>query len=100
MVAYGPFSVLDVTISWNKYRVEYPASAGEAMIIDSRRNGQLKGRAYLQKQGNQEINVFDYRAPQYQIFKKIPPGMVTIDYSREHGIDLSVFLERSEPIWN
>ena len=100
MVAYGPFSVLDVTISGNKYRVEYPASAGEAMIIDSRRNGQLKGRAYLQKQGNQEINVFDYRAPQYQIFKKIPPGMVTIDYSREHGIDLSVFLERSEPIWN
>ena len=69
------------------------------MTIDSRQKGRLKGEAYLVKEDGTRVNVFDYRAPECRLFKKVPPGRLTIDYSRQHGIDLTVFLERSEPIW-
>ena len=100
MTAYGPFSVLNVNISGNIYRVEYEVSSGEVMVIDSRQKGIYKGEAYVIKSNGTTVNVFDYRSPSYQLFKKLPAGILTIDYSRLFGIDLSVFIERSEPIWN
>ena len=99
IIAYGPFSALNVDINGDIKRVDYEASAGEYMVIDSRQKGRLKGEAYLIQADGTRINVFDYRAPECQLFKKMPPGRLTIDYSRQHGIDLTVFLERSEPIW-
>lgn len=100
ITAYGPFSVFNVNISGNIYRVEYEISTGEAMIIDSRQKGMYKGEAYVLKSDGSVANVFDYRSPSYQLFKRLPAGILTIDYSRTYGIDLSVFIERSEPIWN
>lgn len=99
IVAYGPFSALNVNINGDIKHVDYEASAGEYMVIDSRQKGRLKGEAYLVQGDGTRVNVFDYRAPECQLFKKVPPGRLTIDYSRQHGIDLTVFLERSEPIW-
>ena len=100
IMAYGPFSELNVEINDDVKRVVYAVSAGEYMVIDSRTNGQYKGSAYVVKSDGSIVNVFDYRAPGYQLFKKVAPGIIDIDYSRAHGIDFTVFLERSEPIWN
>lgn len=99
IVAYGPFSELNVEINNDVKRIVYAVSAGEYMVVDSRRNGQYKGQAYVVGTNGTIVNVFDYRAPGYQLFKKVPAGLIDIDYSRTHGIDLTVFLERSEPIW-
>ena len=99
MVAYGPFSELRVEINDDLKRVGYAVSSGEYMVIDSRLHGQYKGEAYVIKSDGTRVNVFDYRAPEHQLFKKAPAGTLNIDYSRTHGIDLTVFLERSEPIW-
>ena len=99
MVAYGPFSELSVEINDDVKRIAYAVSAGEYMVIDSRRNGQYKGEAYVVKLNGSIVNVFDYRAPGYQLFKKVAAGIIDIDYSRSFGIDFTVFLERSEPIW-
>ena len=100
IIAYGPFSELNVDIGGDKKRIGYAVSTGECMVVDSRRDGRYKGKAYVIKADGTIVNVFDYRAPGYQIFKKIPAGMVNINYSRAYGIDLTVFLERSEPIWS
>ena len=99
MVAYGPFSEFNVEINDDVKRIGYAVSAGEYMVIDSRRNGQYKGEAYVVKLDGTIVNVFDYRAPGYQLFKKVGAGIIDIDYSRSFGIDFTVFLERSEPIW-
>ena len=99
ILAYGPFSSLNVNINGDLKKVDYEASAGEYMVIDSRRKGRLKGEAYLVKADGTRVSVFDYRTPECQLFKKVPAGRLTIDYSRQHGIDFTVFLERSEPIW-
>ena len=99
MVAYGPFSELSVEINDDLKRIGYAVSSGEFMVVDSRQHGQYKGEAYVIKSDGTKVNVFDYRAPEHQLFKKVPAGKLDIDYSRTHGIDLTVFLERSEPIW-
>ena len=100
MIAYGPFSELNVEINDDLKRVVYAVSAGEYMVVDSRMNGQYKGQAYVVKADGTVVNVFDYRAPGYQLFKKASSGIINIDYSRTHGIDFTVFLKRSEPIWS
>ena len=100
MVAYGPFDCLNVRISGNVYRVDYAVNAGEIMVIDSRKNGVYKGQAYVLQLDGRKVDVFDHRSPLYQLFKKLPAGLLVIDYERTYGIDLSVFLERSEPVWS
>lgn len=98
MVAYGSFSALYVTISGNVYNVQYPAAAAEYMVIDSRQNGIYKGQAYLVGNNGAITNVFDYRNPEYSLYEKIPAGTITIDYPRTYGLDITFFMERSEPI--
>lgn len=98
MVAYGPFASLYVTISDNVYNVNYAADAAEYMVIDTRRHGDQRGQAYLVRNNGTRVNVFDYRNPNRPLFQKVPPGTIVINYPRQHGIDLTFFMERSEPV--
>ena len=98
LIAYGPFSNVYVTVGPNVYNVNYPAAEGEYMVIDSRQTGIYKGQAYLVKANGEKVNVFDYRNPLYSLYEKIAPGAVTIAYPRTYGIDLTLYMERSEPI--
>lgn len=98
MVAYGPFADLYVDIGGNVYNVNYPVAAGEYMVVDSRQSGLYKGQAYVVRANGEYINVFDYRNPLYSLFAKVPPGTISIMYPRTYGIDLTFFMERSEPI--
>lgn len=100
LIAYGPFASVYVTVGSNVYNVDYPADISEYMVIDSRSSGNLKGQAYLVRPNGQKINVFDYRNPLYPLFQKIPAGGLRIAYPRTYGIDLTFFMERSEPVIN
>lgn len=98
LIAYGPFSTLYVTIGGNVYNIDYAADASEYIVIDNRAVGNLKGQAYLVRANGEKVNVFDYRNPLYSLFEKIKAGNITISYSRTYGIDLTLFMERSEPV--
>lgn len=96
---YGPTLSVSVNIANHPYKVEYPIEEGEYMVIDSRSHVPKEERLYLVKKDGGKENIFNYRNTEYSVFKKIPPGNVVIDYSRAHGIDLTIFKERSEPAW-
>lgn len=99
IVAYGPFSALYLNIGGNVYNVQYSCAEGEHMVIDTRQSGIYKGQAYVMTAGGQKINVFDYRNPLYSLYAKVPPAEhVSIDYTRTYGVDLTFYMERSEPI--
>lgn len=99
MMVYGPTTSVNISINGHPYHVEYPIEEGEYMIIDSRDYLPPDERIYLVRSNGERINVFNYRDPVYSVFKKIPPGNITIYYSRNYGINLTIFLERSEPKW-
>ena len=96
MIAYGPTTSVNISINGHPYHVDYPIEAGEYMVIDSRDYLPPDERVYLVRSNGERINVFNYRDPMYSVFKKIPPGNITIYYSRNYGIDLTIF---KEPKW-
>lgn len=97
LTAFGAFSELYVTMGGNIYNVNYPVDSASYMVIDSRQTGNMKGEAYVMTGGN-KVNVFDFRNPYHSLFAKIPAGIITIQYPRTYGIDLTLFMERSEPV--
>lgn len=99
MRIYGPATSVNITIVGHVYHVDYPVEEGEYMVIDSRDFLPADQRLYLVRNNGQKINIFNYRDPVYSVFKKIPAGSITIDYNRLYGIDLTIFIERSEPKW-
>lgn len=99
MRIYGPATSVNITIAGHVYHVDYPVEEGEYMVIDSRDFLPADQRLYLVRNNGQKINIFNYRDPVYSVFKKIPAGSITIDYNRLYGIDLTLFIERSEPKW-
>lgn len=98
IVAYGPFSGLYVTMGGNVYNVDYPVVSGEYMVIDSRQNGNMKGQAYVVDASGNKTNVFNYRNPYYSLYEKVPAGSIVIQYSRAYKLDVTFFMERSEPV--
>lgn len=98
MVAYGPFSDLYVTMGGNIYNIDYPVASGEYMVVDSRQTGSLKGQAYVVDASGNHTNVFNYRNPYYSLFEKVPAGSIIIQYTRAYKLDVTFFMERSEPI--
>ena len=44
-------------------------------------------------------NLFEVRGYDYSVFEKIEPGLVTVNWSGDFGIDLSIFLKRKEAAW-
>lgn len=99
MIIYGPASEVNVTIAGHPYAVHYKVETGEYMTIDSRSTQPADRRVFLTKSNGEKVNLFNYRDSENSVMQKIPPGEVMIDYSRLYGIDLTLFLERSEPKW-
>lgn len=97
LTAYGPATSLRVSIAGHLYRVDYPIPAGGYMVIDSRASQPADRRAYVVDSTGRAINVFDWRDPSQSLFAKFPAGDLVVDYSREYGIDLTIYKERSEP---
>lgn len=100
MKIYGPTDSVHVNIAGHPYIVEYPLDEGEYMVIDSRSYVAKDKRLYVVKNDGKAVNVFHYRDTEHSVFQKIPAGSIIIDYSRTYGIDLTIFKERSEPLWS
>lgn len=99
MIMHGPCVNPSVTIGGNVYNVNVSVPAGGYLVIDSRPEAPLGWQVYMRDAAGVQSNVFDYRNPNYQILERIPGGTPTLQYSRAYGIDLTLYLERSEPSW-
>lgn len=99
MIIYGPAADINITIADHPYIVHYQVEAGEYLTIDSKERQSADRRIFLTKNNGEKVNVFNYRDSTYSALQKIPAGELTIDYSRLYGIDLTLYLERSEPKW-
>ena len=98
-IVYGPVSDhVQFTINGNVYQVNRSLRTGQLMIIDTRDTTPLEERCYILHANGRKENVFDDRAVNSSIFKKIPAGNVIINYDRTFGIDFYIFQERSGPI--
>lgn len=97
LTAFGVATSLRVTMAGHIYRVDYPVPAGGYMVVDSRPSQPADRRAYVVDASGGITNVFDYRDPAQSLFTKLPAGDIVVDYSREYGIDLTLYKERSEP---
>lgn len=99
MIIYGPAADINITIADHPYIIHYQVEAGEYLTIDSRDTQPADRRIFLTRNNGEKINVFNYRDSTYSALQKIPAGELKVDYSRLYGIDLTLFLERSEPKW-
>lgn len=99
MIIYGPAADINITIAGHPYIVHYQVEAGEYLTIDSRETQSADRRIFLTRNNGEKVNVFNYRDSEHSALQKIPAGELTIDYSRLYGIDLTLYLERSEPKW-
>lgn len=99
MIMHGPCVNPSVTIGGNVYNVNVSVPAGGYLVIDSRPEAPLGWQVYMRDAAGVQSNIFDNRNPNYQILERIPGGTVNLEYSRTYGIDLTLYLERSEPSW-
>lgn len=94
LTIFGPCNNPRILIAGHPYEVFTSLSSGEYLIIDSLNNTVVK---YLTN-GTQE-SVYDLRGKVNTTFEKIPPGHSQVSWDGTFGFDLTVFLERSEPLW-
>lgn len=100
MTAYGPATSLYVTIDGHPYEVDYPIYANERMVIDSRATAPTDRRVYVIHADGSISNVFNWRSAEYSVFQKIPPYRSTLAYNGSHKLNITIFKERSEPVWS
>ncbi len=94
MNVYGPVVNPRILIGEYPYEVFTTVAKNEYLVIDSRAQTVVRT-----KQGGEKIDEFDNRNKEQSIFRKIPAGSHTINWSGDFGIDITLFQERSEPRW-
>ena len=95
MLAYGPASAVQWTIDNHVYKVDYAIRENQYMVIDSKQNTEPYRQCYVVNESGIITNVFNYRVG--EVFKKIPSGNIILNYPRTYGLELTIFIERSEP---
>ena len=94
MIMYGP--CIDPTLKINDYpyKVHTNLKEEEYLEIDSRANTIMKYTA----DGSSE-SLYNSREFEHSIFEKIPSGGLHLIWEGDFGIDITLYLERSEPKW-
>ncbi len=92
MIVYGSAEKVRVGIGDNLYEINQSLLGGEYAVIDSREK-----RAYKVDAIGRQTNIFSLRNRDYSLFKKIQPGVNAID--RDSMVDITLYYERSEPLW-
>lgn len=95
MRIYGPCVDPKVFINKYPYQVFTTLEAGDYLEIDTRNNTVIK---YLANGTMQ--NCYNSRQFTPSIFEKIPPGFLRFSWPGNFGIDITAFIERSEPKWD
>ena len=92
MTIYGFAENPQVSIAEHPYKVEATINEGEQLVINSLTHT-------VQKIGRlgEITNLYNARGKIYSVFKKIPPGTNTLQWSGGFGVDIKLFDERSEP---
>lgn len=98
IVVYGPVPKVKMTINGNNYEIDYPLRMGQKLVVDSRDTLPLDKKCYVVNENNTETNVFDYRDPTSQLFKRLPGGEIVVSVSQQYTFDITLYLERSAPI--
>lgn len=95
MTIYGFAENPQVSIAGHPYKVEATINEGEQLVINSLTHT-------VQKIGRlgEITNLYNARGKEYSVFKKIPPGTNTLQWSGGFGVDIILFDERSEPKWS
>lgn len=95
MTIYGFAESPQVSIAGHPYRVETTVYEGEQLVINSLTHT-------VQKIGRlgENTNLYNARGKEYSVFRKIPPGTNTLQWSGGFGMDIKLFDERSEPKWS
>lgn len=95
LIIYGPCENPRILIDGYPYEVFDSLEINEYMVINSRNNTVVKYRS-----NGTTLNIYDLRAKEQSIFKKIPPGKISLNWSGAFGFTLTLFTERGEPTWN
>lgn len=95
MTIYGFAENPQLNIAGHPYKVEATINEGEQLVINSLTHT-------VQKIGRlgEITNLYNARGKIYSVFKKIPPGTNTLQWSGGFGVDIILFDERSEPKWS
>ena len=96
MTIFGEAAGPRITINGHPYKIYTTMLANEYLQIDSRRNAVTKFLANGTRQ-----DLFDMRAkyPNPSVFEPITPGNIAVSWPGSYGVDLTLYLERSEPRW-
>lgn len=94
MTIYGPCVNPMILINGYPRQVFVTLEENEYLVIDSRDSTAVKHLA----NGTTE-NAYNSRQFHPTIFEKIPGGLLNIDWPGTFGLDVTLFIERSEPRW-
>lgn len=94
LIIYGPVSNPQISINGHLYNVKCDVNLSEYLIIDSQQR-----TINIVKNNGENINVFNKRNFDSNIFERIKPGASVVSWSGGFGFDLIIYDERSEPKW-
>lgn len=94
MIIFGPCINPRILINGYPYEVTATLEKQEYMVIDSIEQTVTKYMA-----NGTSANLFNERGFDYSVFERIPPGLLTINWSGDFGFDLTLFLKRREAKW-
>lgn len=94
MRIYGPAIAPQVKIGGYPYFVNETLSEGEYLLIDSRYQ-----KVFKVSSSGAKISAFNKRQKGVNFFRKIPAGSMHVEWIGSFTWDITLFKERSEPIW-
>lgn len=83
-----------IDIGGDTHQLNYTSGEGEVIEIDSR----SRTIKVISATG-EEINIFRYRDKNADIFAKIRPGSHTVAWNGDYLFGITLYGERSEPLW-
>lgn len=89
LAIYGPCVNPMIVIDDIKVGVNAAIGAGETVVISSKEKTVMKG----------DKSLFNQRYKESSIFEKIPAGQHAVFWSGSYDCDLTIYEERSEPLW-
>ncbi len=95
LIIYGACLNPVIYIGGHKYSIATGVENEEYLEIDSREK-----TIYKVQPDGMRTNAINYRDRDNYIFKKIPSGVVPISWDNNFGFDITIYDERSEPLWS
>lgn len=84
-----------IYINNHKYCIYTSLDKDEYLVIDARKNTIIK----YSYDGSTE-NIYDLRGKEQSVFEAIPAGNIPVMWDGSFGFDITLYLERSEPLWS